>query len=268
VDDVAVGAPGHDGHAGDVIIFYDPSRVIGHHVGVGVHVDQDTTGVPDQNEDFDYFGGGLGAGDVDGDGFDELFVGAPLEDTSWHGGPVLDAGAVWRFDATSSGIDRSSAVMLSEGAGGWPDTPEVGDRFGSAIQVANFGRGHTMDVAISAPGESVGGAKAAGAIDIRYADGANQRWTQNASGIADTAEESDEFGFVLWASDRGYGPQADLAIGVPYENIGGVEDAGAVALLYGSADGLTAANSRFWHRGVTGVADSVGEDDRFGMSLR
>lgn len=39
---------------------------------------------------------------------------------------------------------------------------------------------------------------------------------------------------------------ADLAIGGPYENVGGASDAGAVNVIYGSADGLTLRGNQFW----------------------
>jgi hypothetical protein len=60
---------------------------------------------------------------------------------------------------------------------------------------------------------------------------------------------------------------ADLAIGVRYEDVGGVADAGAVNVLYGSASSLTAVGDQVWTQdspGVAGVADS---GDRFGYPL-
>ncbi|MGH2652429.1 MAG: integrin alpha [Actinomycetota bacterium] len=41
---------------------------------------QDTSGMNDTGEEFDNFGFSLASGDFDGDGFDDLAVGVPLED--------------------------------------------------------------------------------------------------------------------------------------------------------------------------------------------
>ena len=67
----------------------------------------------------------------------------------------------------------------------------------------------------------------------------------------------------------------DLAIGVPYEHIGGIPDAGMVNVLYGSATGLTAAADQSWTQdspGVKGVIERVmnpefTEGERFGERL-
>ena len=45
---------------------------------------------------------------------------------------------------------------------------------------------------------------------------------------------------------------ADIAVGVPFEDIGSVRDAGAVQVLYGSASGAT-ARDQLWHLGRKGV---------------
>ncbi|MHC4406534.1 MAG: integrin alpha, partial [Planctomycetota bacterium] len=40
----------------------------------------------------------------------------------------------------------------------------------------------------------------------------------------------------------------DLAVGVPYEDVGGVTDAGMVNVVYGSSTGLTATGSQTWQQ--------------------
>ena len=42
---------------------------------------------------------------------------------------------------------------------------------------------------------------------------------------------------------------ADLAVGVPYEDVGAVLDAGALNILYGSAGGLSATGDQIWGPG-------------------
>src|SRR5919198_5628860 len=60
---------------------------------------------------------------------------------------------------------------------------------------------------------------------------------------------------------------ADLAVGVPLEDVGTVANAGAVNVIYGSAAGLTAAGNQFWHENKGGIDDSAEPGDRFGSGL-
>ena len=65
---------------------------------------------------------------------------------------------------------------------------------------------------------------------------------------------------------------ADLAVGVPSEDIGSKVDAGAVNVLYGSSKGLTADGDQYWNEddpGVKGKAFGRGAvvADLFGSEL-
>jgi hypothetical protein len=62
---------------------------------------------------------------------------------------------------------------------------------------------------------------------------------------------------------------ADLAIGVPHEDIGSVSDAGAVHVIYGSffSNGLTSTGSQFWSQGSTGIPGGAEAGDHFGASM-
>src|SRR5512133_2931313 len=55
----------------------------------------------------------------------------------------------------------------------------------------------------------------------------------------------------------------DLAVGAPTEDVGSIVDAGAVSVLYGSANGLTTAGARTFVQPVSAVE----RDDSFGFSL-
>jgi FG-GAP repeat len=58
----------------------------------------------------------------------------------------------------------------------------------------------------------------------------------------------------------------DLAVGIPGEGVGGAAGAGAVAVLYGSGDGL-ASDGRVVSQGVGGVPGALEGGDRFGAAL-
>src|SRR5688500_16351951 len=81
------------------------------------------------------------------------------------------------------------------------------------------------DLAISVPFESVGSATGAGAVNVIYGSGSglasagDQIWTQNSSGIAESAQANDQFGrSPVWGDFDNDGFD-DLAVGVPLENV-------------------------------------------------
>jgi FG-GAP repeat len=61
--------------------------------------------------------------------------------------------------------------------------------------------------------------------------------------------------------------RADLVVGVPYEDVGTVSDAGAINVLYGTATGISATGNQFWHQNSAGVLDAAEAGDRFGAAL-
>jgi hypothetical protein len=66
---------------------------------------------------------------------------------------------------------------------------------------------------------------------------------------------------------------SDLAIGVPFEDLLSVNtgtqqaDAGAVVVIYGTAAGLSATGSEFWHQDRSGIAGAASAGDRFGVTI-
>ena len=60
---------------------------------------------------------------------------------------------------------------------------------------------------------------------------------------------------------------ADLAVGVPFESIGGVVAGGAVSVLYGTPTGLAAGGSQLFTQNSPGVVGVTEEGDVFGRAL-
>ena len=60
---------------------------------------------------------------------------------------------------------------------------------------------------------------------------------------------------------------ADLAVGVPDEDIGSIGAAGAVNVLYGTAGGLSSAGNQFWNQNSSGILDTAEGNDEFGAAL-
>ena len=226
-------------------------------------------GVADAAEPFDFFGSALAAGDFDNDGFIDLAIGVPGEDI----GTIADAGAVNVLYGSASGLSASGGQFFSQNTPGVFGGAETEDGFGSALGVGDFNNDGFADLAIGVPSEGVGGASQAGAVNVLYGSAArltatgNQQFFQGNGGIGGVAEVGDEFGFVLTGGDFNNDSFDDLAIGVPFEDVGTVFDAGAINVLYGSASRLTATGNQQWLQGSGGVIGVAEESDFFGSAL-
>jgi hypothetical protein len=231
---------------------------------------QNVTGIADASEEFDYMGASLAAANFGKTGQADLAIGVGEEDF----GTSTDPGAVNVIYGSSTGLTTSGNQFWHQNVSGMLDAHEQGDFFGIALGAANFGKSTQADLAIGVAFEDIGSAMNAGAVNVLYGSSTgltasgNQFWHQNASGILDTAEQSDSFGYALAAADFGKTARADLAVGARDEALGAISDAGAVNVLYGSSTGLTASEDQFWHQDVSGVAsDGAEPEDSFGIRL-
>src|SRR6266508_4823175 len=84
-----------------------------------------------------------------------------------------------------------------------------------------------------------------------------------ASGIAHGATAAQAAPARSLQADFNHDGADDLAVGVPFENVGSIVAAGAVNVLYGSPTGLTTTGSQFF----TQVAGAIETDDEFGFEL-
>ena len=102
--------------------------------------------------------------------------------------------------------------------------------------------------------------------------GIGDQWlTQNSSGMqGDGAEAGDQMGLAVAVGDFNGDGFTDLAAGVPGEDVGSKQDAGAVNVVYGSAAGLDPAGtplSQFWTLDSPSVPGPAQAGDAFGRSL-
>jgi hypothetical protein len=96
---------------------------------------------------------------------------------------------------------------------------------------------------------------------------ANQFWTQDSPGIPGDAEAGDWFGLSLGTGDFDGDGFTDLAVGIPHESLADATRAGSVAIIRGSASGLTGVRSQLWSQATVGVLDLPDLGDQFGWSL-
>jgi hypothetical protein len=115
----------------------------------------------------------------------------------------------------------------------------------TAVAKADFNGDGIGDVVTSAPTAYVSGHKGAGQVVALYGSASGvtsaKRTTlsQNTAGVPGTAEAGDGFGAELAYADFNGDGYDDLAVGSPYEKVGTDTNGGALAILWGSASGLT-----------------------------
>jgi hypothetical protein len=269
--DLAVGAPfetvGSVVEAGAVNVLYGSAGGL---TGAGSQIfTQDTAGVGSRAEVFDSFGRALAAGDFDNDSFADLAVGAPNETV----GAIDFAGAVNVLYGSAGGLTGAGSQIFTQDSAGVGSSAEAFDSFGLALAAGDFDNDTFADLAVGAPLENVGSVEGAGAVNVLYGSAGgltgagSQVFTQNTPGVGSSAERSDVFGLALAAGDFDNDSFADLAVGAPFENVGSVEQAGAVNVLYGSAGGLTGAGSQVFTQDTAGVGSSAETFDSFGSAL-
>jgi hypothetical protein len=207
--------------------------------------------------------------DFNGDGFDDLAVGAVYEDL----GGVLDAGAVNVVYGSAAGLIGGGSQLWTQDSPGVPGIAEQADHFGAALAAGDFDRDNFGDLAIGIQLDRDGGV-GGGAVVVLYGSAAGltaarvQLWTQDSPGVPEDAEDSDHFGAALAAGDLNHDGAADLAVGVPDEDLGTIGDAGAVIVLYGApAAGLTATGAQLWTQDSPDVPGIAEQSDGFGNAL-
>jgi hypothetical protein len=235
--DVFVGAPLSDKgakDAGAVYVFYGGPKGPGPTPGAVI------AGLAEG----DQFGHTVACGgDLNGDGIDDLVVGAPLEDLNIPGdlsGP--DTGAVYIFYGSKEGIKATSAKEANHAIRG----VAAGDWFGNSISrvgdVRKDGRKALLVGAYrNAPGppESFRNAGAAYLFFAAPKEGIKADRASKADALFKGAARWDNFGAsVFWAGDVNRDGHADVVIGADENDQPGKLNAGGVYVYHGSPRGI------------------------------
>ncbi|MFD1830501.1 FG-GAP-like repeat-containing protein [Streptomyces desertarenae] len=254
---------------------------------------QSSPGVAGASEAGDEWGAATAYGDVDGDGYADLAVGAPGEDDTLGNG---DSGAVTVL--YGPGLDR----------GTWLEADAAdrtgGARFGSTVAVGDFDSDGTADVFTAsrnpagwwafdvADGSVRKGALqtgAAGGVDHLssttgdfdrdgYADVVVSHLDSGGTGLLTLLSGSPEgLEYVGLASVRGGrsvaagdidgDAYADLVVGQPYASESGAYAGGQITVLPGSPDGPTTTGRQVFHQDSAGVPGAAEAGDAMGWSV-
>lgn len=233
----------------------------------------------------DEYGYSLASGDFDDDGFDDLAVGVPGDFFGMNGSVSI----IYGSSAGLSALTRPDDLWHGDDGGGDDLVGGPTYRLGTSLAVGSFNGDDFDDLAIGTPDTDVLTSEAAsivgaGRVNVIYGspDGLSrtfvpdQLWHQNSPSIEEIASETEMFGYSLTSGDYNGDGYDELAIGVPREDVNHntIDFAGAVHVIYGTAQGLSAtgfggagrADQLFTQNSpdVQGVAE---EADFFGWSL-
>jgi hypothetical protein len=131
------------------------------------------------------------------------------------------------------------------------------------------------DLAVAALYEYLTGGRGAVAVLYGGAGGLqadapdDQLWSPSTPGLGGEPDQAEYFGHGLASCDFNHDDFSDLAIGVPHQDIGPRNEAGAVHVVYGSPTGLqtTAPPAQYWTQDAPGVDDQVEGYDHLGWAL-
>jgi hypothetical protein len=201
----------------------------------------------------------LAVGNFDQNDLPDLAIGVPGETTSGQ----ANSGTAYIVYQGVGGLYPQSVEGFYRGYNGLTGTPNANEQIGYALAAGDFNGDGVDDLAVGIPGTTCAGYVNAGSVmvllgrdDLDGLDAAGvSYWNQTHAGVLDDCEANDRFGAALVAGNFdatliGDPVTDDLAIGVPGEAIDGVSLAGAVDVLFGSSDGITADGNLLLHEGM------------------
>ncbi len=235
-DELAIGIPGllvnWSDHAGGVAVLRGvPAGLL----AIDEVWTQDSPGLFSSSGPNEQFGWALAAGNFDDDGADDLAISSPFEDVNGAG----NAGAVHILYGSAFGFDpEEHSSFWTQDTPFIAETAEDNDYFGWALTTGDFDDDGADDLAIGVQ-ENLSFFGNEGAVNVLFGISGIGLTTsgdrivhQNKPGpVKDTAEQFDYFGNTLAAGDFDGNGKADLAVGVPGENINGADNAGAVNVV-------------------------------------
>ena len=266
--DLAVGVPGKDvkGHpgAGAVNVIYGSAN--GLTATGNQYWTEASSGLPTKPAIGDQFGFALATGDLNGDGYADLAIGVPMKAS-----PVENAGEVVVLYGSKNGLTTTGSLAWTQNSPGISGFEQWGDEFGRSLSIADFNGDGFADLAVGVPMDSLSGKAHTGAVNVIYGSAGgltaagNQLWSEDGNGMQGQAHPGDLFGFSLAAGDFNRDGYKDLAVGTPGQ--GPPQSAGAVSVIYGTKDGLSATGNQLWTENSPGVRAVAAPFDFFGYSI-
>lgn len=162
-------------------------------------------------------------GDTNSDGLADIVIGIEWDSGISHS---HKGGTALIVKGNKSGPVHGAVQTFTQDTAGVPGAGETKDSFGSELDLGDVnGDGH-LDLAVSAPGETVDGVSGTGAVTILYGaangsgiTGAGARFlSQDTAGVPNSDEKNDGFGGDVHIDDLNHDGRGDVIVGAPGEN--------------------------------------------------
>lgn len=189
---------------------------------------QDSPGIKDKAEAADEFGASLAAGDVDGDGHQDLVVQVRREQRTHADKTYFGALAILRGGKQGLSSKKNSILDLSDV---YPDAPNEFGRFADVVTVCDFDHDGDGDLVIGAPGMhgGVGSAYLAESQSGAFAVANNFKMGPSGFGATSTGQ-------AITRGDFNADGRDDFVFGSPFftvGTVGGVTGAGMITMKLG-----------------------------------
>jgi hypothetical protein len=262
-DDLAIGIPGEDVStqlgAGRVVIVY--GSVLGLSVGTSEGFNQTHFGASTA-ENGDAFGEGLAAGDFDGDGYDDLAVGAPGEDRN----SLSNVGRVHIKFADDTGLGLKAGTNWDQiEAADFGAVDKDNDEQGEVLATADITGDGYDDLILGVPSKEIDAKNDVGlvAVFMGGTDIVSNGRHLDATDAGQSNVGGDQFGEAVHVADLNGDTYGDLVVGVPDYG----SNSGAIAVFWYDepADSFTIDTPRWFEEDCLG--GTVANDARFGFDI-